>query len=219
MRTHGRVIRALAAPALVVAAALAVAPAASEAKTKAKALTCEAGRTVFTSGPTRLFAVARGVAWPSGRNPWLYACTSGTQKRPTLVYAPDDYTGVTYHGFRRVAGGLVAFAVSTGAETSCSVQVASINPRTRAVRRGYVDEENCPRVTAIAAAPDGSLVWAVPGDGGARIGVNNRSGKGLGPAKDLATVPGGIDPTTLAVAGGMVTWTTKAGQPGSVPLA
>ena len=179
-------------------------------------VTCNSGRTVYTHARTRVFTMFQRTEF--------YVCSAVIRRPRQFAYGNDGTLDDLYNwkayghrlSFIREWVGGDALGWTAGwvdLHTGASAE-ATIQPET--------DIPFAETGQAVVVAPDGSVAVLehVEAPSTAQVIGYAQFGKHrFQQAHLLATVDAGdVVPTSLAVAGGSVTWTTTSGVPGSVPI-
>jgi hypothetical protein len=168
----------------------------------AKPVDCHSGQTRFHAGRTRIFRTHVG-RW--------YLC-SAQVRRPRLFAGENGGRKDSLHAFRGF-GERVAFEWHETTSDEGGWLAAWIDPGTAEVRYTGVSGT----LEAVAVDAGGAIAFVAHDREWQQIGYARNGVHALGSARVLASVMD-IVPGSLALADGMVTWTTKSGQPGSVPI-
>jgi hypothetical protein len=175
----------------------------------AKQLGCRSGQTKFQDARTRIIRTHVG-RW--------YICS--TEMRHPHLFAGETGRRIdSLHAFRRF-GDRVAFAWSETTSDEGGWLAAWVDLRTAEVRSTGMPA-GTDRLQAVAVDPDGAIAFvALDDDGhGQQIGYARNGVHALGSARLLTGVTAGdVVPGSLALANGMVTWTTTSGRLGSAPI-
>jgi hypothetical protein len=168
----------------------------------AKPVDCHSGQTRFHAGRTRIFRTQVG-RW--------YVC-SAQVRRPRLFAGENGGRIDSLRAFRRF-GERVAFAWHETTSDEGGWLAAWIDPRTAAVRYTGV----AGTLQAVAADADGAIAFVALDGPEQQIGNARNGVHGLGSARVLTSATD-VVPGSLALANGIVTWTTTSGMPGSAPI-
>jgi hypothetical protein len=186
-------------------AVLAVIPARADAH-----VSCNAGKTLFREGKTRVFQSRDRTSW--------YVC-SAWLRRPRLFAEGNDGSLDATYSFRRT-GRRVAFVWSWvgGDDLGWGASWVDISTgRSKYVEINPTDAVPYGEGETVVAGADGSVAFVETVEGGGfAIGYAPFAAGRFGPPRVLVE-NADIVPASLAIAGGTVTWRTT-GESRSVPI-
>jgi hypothetical protein len=196
---------------LPLALALALlAPGRAEAK-----LTCDSGKTYYKHARTRIFAVYQQTE--------VYVC-SAHLRRPRRFDYINDGTADGLYGWKLYGHRLAFLHTWTGGD-SLGWLAGWVDLHTGQAAEASVQPDHgipfADSGEAVAVAPDGSIaaLQKVEGDTSEVIVYAQFGTHRFHAIRLLSTVDtGDVDPKSLAIANGSVTWTTTAGVTGSAPI-
>ena len=179
-------------------------------------VTCDSGKTIYKHARTRVFTLHQQTEF--------YVC-SAVMRRPRLFAYGNQGTADGLYAFKTYGHRLAFIRAWVGGDdlgwtagwvdlhTGGSAE-ARIQPETAIP---FADDGQ-----AVVVAPDGSVAIleqvAAPSTAQV-IGYAQFGTRAFHQVRLLTTVdPGDVDPKSLAIAGGSVTWTTTSGVAGSVPI-
>jgi hypothetical protein len=210
-----------------VLAALVVAPTGAAAR-PTPALTCRSGHTAFQQGRTRIF-VSRSSRRGHASNRIWYVC-SARIRRPHRFLAEAGQSIDKLLRFRAF-GERVGFAYLGDDGVEGFWDIGWVDTVTGASRDDNVSTAGGPNavpfgdIVEVAVGADGAMAFVITPDGAPGTQTQQAicySANGphhLGHGRTLTMVPfGDVASRTLALAGGMVSWTTPSGERRSVAV-
>ncbi len=178
-------------------------------------LTCSSGKTYYKHARTRVFAVYEQTE--------VYVC-SAHLRRPRLVTYINNGTADGLYGWK-VYGHRLAFLHAWTGGDALGWLAGWVDLHTGQAAEASVQPDHgvpfADSGEAVAVAPDGSVaaLQKVEGDTSEVIVYAQFGKRRFHAIRVLSTVEtGDVDPASLAIADGDVTWATTAGVAGSAPI-
>jgi hypothetical protein len=182
--------------------------------------TCTKPKPKFRDGSIRIQTTIGSL----GNQQW-FICSS-TIRRPKLWNDQGQYIQDTAASFRRF-GNRVAYSWIWDDGAGAGWEIGWVDVRTARAELTDVDFDDVADsagVDAVAVASNGAMAYLEDVEGPAgtspqRIGYAPLTAKrGLGTPRVIVEKPGEVDPKSLKITRTVVSWTTKSGEPRSVPV-
>ena len=179
---------------------------------------CGSGTTIFRDGPVRLLRIAGTI---DGEQAWRHYVCSARIRTPERFNQTSPGTDEQLSAFRR-GGPRVAFVDTLTGGESFDQLLGTVDLRSGRRRlTGIRARDEGPTVLAVVPDRRGGVAYLQDrfDDGAQRIGYTPaRPDGGLGVPRPRVRITGSrVVPGSLGISAGTITWTTAAGERGSVP--
>ena len=179
---------------------------------------CDSGTTIFRDGPVRLLRIAGTI---DGEQAWRHYVCSARIRTPKRFNQTSPGTDEQLSAFHR-GGRRVAFVDTLAGGDSFDQLLGTVDLRSGRRRlTGLRSRDEGPTVLAVVPDRDGGVAYLQDrfDDGAQRIGyAPARPDGGLGVPRLRVRITGSrVVPGSLGISAGTITWTTRAGERGSVP--